>query len=506
MNRWAGATRASVAVVLGLGAVAVLGIAGRTAPVSARLVGGNTPVDSARAADPLDTRASNSPTVVQNPKDRSQVVVVNRVDAPQLSCSLHVSGDGGSTWRDAPIPAAPGPATRTVGCFAPDAAFDAGGTLYVSYTSGGTAPDAVWVAASHDGGRTFGAPVAAGGPLAFQVRIAAGAGPAGPVFLTWLQAAGTSPWGLLGTTNPIVLSRSDDGGATWSAPRPISAPARSLVVAPTPVAAADGSLVVAYLDVGDDRLDYTGAHAGRGGDPYPGPWWLVVARSTDGAETWQEAVVDTLVPDHRFLQLFPPTPALAVHGSRAYVAFDDARSGDADVWLWMSDDGGARWGAPRRVNDTQQGDQYLPALAAAPDGRLDVVYYDRRGDPNGSMNEVSLQVSANHGRTFGSRIGLSDRAFDSRIGPGAERGMAELGSRLGVISLDGAVLGIWADTRDGNPATARQDLAVAVVAVSGGEPLGRGPLRAAGVALGAGGLAALGWAVGGRRDPDREPR
>ena len=58
---------------------------------------------------------------------------------------------------------------------------------------------------------------------------------------------------------------------------------------------------------------------------------------------------------------------------------------------------------PTRVNDTKRRDgtaQYLPKLAVAPDGRLDVLYYDRRADPENLRNQVSLQSSFDHGESF----------------------------------------------------------------------------------------------------------
>lgn len=511
-------SRRGLAVAAVFGAVALVGAAGwagagaggGTGP--AIVVGGNRPIDLGRAADSLDATAANSPKVVVNPRDPTDLVLVSRIDAPRFSCGMHVSYDGGSTWRQTPIPVPPG--TPAVACFGPDAAFGADGSLAVSFTSAGsvpgqgTAPDGVWVATSHDGGRSLGAPVRAGGALAFQVRMAADPSAPGRVYLCWLQATDTTPWGLVGTGNPIMSSRSDDGGVTWSGPVRVSAATRSLVIAPAPAVTADGGLVVVYLDVGDDRLDYGGAHAGKGGDPYPGPWWLVAARSADGGSTWQEAVVDRLTPAARFLQLFPPTPSVAVAGRRVYVAFADRRLGDADVWVWASADAGTRWSPGRRVNDARPGDQYLPAVSVAADGRVDVVYYDRRSDPGGTMNEVSLQSSRDHARRFGPRTLLSDAAFDSAIGFGAERGMPELGSRLAVVAGRIGSLAVWADTRSGTQASPHQDLASAVARIRA-DPGSDRPLHDASVTLAAmaaalGPLGVLG--LRRRRRPGRHDR
>ena len=134
--------------------------------------------------------------------------------------------------------------------------------------------------------------------------------------------------------------------------------------------------------------------------------------------------------------------------------------------LWTSADRGARWEGPARVNDTPERDrtsQYLPKLAVAGNARLDVVYYDRRADRRNVMNEVSLQSSFDGGQSFGRRVRLSDSRFDSRIGFGNERGMPDLGSRLGLLSTDRRAMAVWTDTRAGTEGSLKQDLSRAVL-------------------------------------------
>jgi hypothetical protein len=77
-----------------------------------------------------------------------------------------------------------------------------------------------------------------------------------------------------------------------------------------------------------------------------------------------------------------------------------------------------------------------------------------------------LQSSTDGARSFSSRVRLTDRSFDSRIGFGAERGMPDLGSRLGLLSDRRRALALWTDTRAGTQASNKQDLARAVVVMS----------------------------------------
>ena len=455
-------------ILVGVGAVILAGSFDEDPTV--RLVGRDAPVNvSARSPD--DLSAHNSPTLVRNPARPANLAVSSRIDTPFFSCGLHVSADAGATWTQTPIPAPKGEEPK---CFAPDVAFSADGTLYLSFVTlagSGNVPHALWLSKSTDGGRTLSTPTKVAGELTFQVRLAPDPVNAKRVFLTWLQADEVGVLRISGTNSPIVASRSDDAGATWSTPAPVSGSARERVVTPAPVVGRDGSLYVLYQDLGDDRLNYDGVHRGRGGPAYDGRYSLVMARSRDGLSGWRESVVDAEIsPIGRFLVFLPPAPSVAIDDDgRLYAAFQDDRLGDPDVSLWTLEPGASTWEGPQRVNDTRRRDgtaQYLPKIAVAPDGRLDVLYYDRRADPKNVMNQVSLQSSFDHGETFTPALRLASQAFDSTIGFGRKEGLPDLGSRLALVSSDRAALGVWTDTRAGTPETQKQDLAQAVISFS----------------------------------------
>jgi len=467
-------------VLLGLGAILISTAFSSDLPAPKKLAG-NLPVNPG-APDVTDISAHNSPTLVRNPEDPANLAVANRIDTPRFSCALHVSFDGGGHWAQVPIPTPPGERL----CYAPDVTFGADGTLYYSFVTlrgRANAPNAAWLASSKDGGQTLSEPqrIQPLGPLSFQVRLVADPKVPNRLYLTWLKASGVALYKFTQTGNPIQFTRSDDGGQTWRAPVRVSSGVRERVVAPSSTVGPKGELYVAYLDLGQDMLDYEGAHEGRGGPPYPGPWKLVVARSLDGGATWQESTVEErLVPSERFIVFTPPFPSVAVGPSgRVYAGFYDRRRGDADVLLWSLARGADSWKGPTRVNDTPAPDrtaQYLPKLSVAPGGRLDVAYYDRRADSDNLLNEVSLQSSFDGGDSFTNRVRLSDRPFSSRIGYGSERAMPDLGSRLGLVSTDERAMAVWSDTRAGNPESNKQDLARGVVAFTD-PPTLAGPVK-----------------------------
>jgi hypothetical protein len=478
-------------------------------------LGGNLPVD-AGATNRADFTAHNSPTLVRNPRRPDNLAVSNRIDAPRFSCALNVSHDAGATWSQTGIPAPRGEEHK---CFAPDVAFDSAGTLFLTYVTlrgRGNVPSAVWLVRSQDGGRTLSRPQRLLGPLSFQVRLTAHPEQPGRLYLTWLRASGVGLFQFSETGNPVSFKTSDDGGRTWSRQVRVSDAGRARVVAPSTAVGPGRTLYVLYLDLGDDRLDYEGGHRGRGGAPYGGTWQLVLARSTDDGATWsQSPVPDRVVPTERFISFIPPYPSLAVDraSGQVFAAFEDGRLGDPDVRLWTLPAGGSAWRTSVRVNDTPPRDgtaQYRPALSVAPGGRLDIAYYDRRGDPRDVMNGVSLQSSSDGAKRFGPRVALSTRAFDSRIGFGSDRGLPDLGSRIGLLSDARRALAVWADTRAGTQASGKQDIAAAMVVFSTRERAiaGRTPLRIGGILAILAGLALLASALlgrGGRGRPGPPP-
>ncbi|MGI8426885.1 MAG: hypothetical protein ACR2FO_06600 [Actinomycetota bacterium] len=482
---------------------------------SATPVGDNVPINEG-ALLKTDINAHNSPAAVRNPVKPGNLVVVNRIDTPRFSCGMHISTDGGGKWKDQEIPFPVGEEDPPR-CFAPDAAFSSDGTLYVSFVTligPGNRPNALWLVSSTDGGTTLSTParvLPSAPPFLFQSELTADPKIANRLYLSYLKADDTSNLAFPNTGNPIEFLRSDDGGATWIGPISVSPPSRQRVITPSTVVGPGGEVYMLYLDLGEDKLDYNGGHEGQGGLPYDGKWSLVLARSKDGGENWQESVVDDqIVPIERFIIFFPSAPSLAVDQTtgRIYVAFHDGRLGSADVLLWTSTNGGKSFSKGQSLNDNPVKDgtaQYLPKIAVAPNGRVDVVYYDRQADPKNIKNEVSLQSSVNGDTPFGPRIRLTDpgKSFSSEIGFGSERKMPDLGSRLGLVSTDTSTLAVWTDTRGGTEASNKQDLGRAVVAFSKESPA-RDPLRIGGPILIIVGLVILMmWAAGGRRKADR---
>lgn len=460
--------------------------------------------------------ASNFPELVADPVEPKLVVMANRLDAPDFSCALQVSGNGGGGWIGAnPVPHLPAGVQK---CYGPEVAFDGVGRLYylfVGLSGAGNQPVGAFLTTSVDGGRTFDTPRRILGPLNFAVRMAIDPtmGPRGRIHLVWIHAGSVPGFGFAPVPNPILTAYSDNSGVTFSAPVQVSDPARPRVVAPALALGPDHGVDVAYYDLGRDAVDYEGL----AGPVWSDTWSLVLARSTDGGRRFAsgEVVDSAIVPPGRVMLVFTmPPPALAAQGNQLCAAWSDARFGDSDALARCSQDAGHSFGKAVRLNDDPVGNgasQYLPQLSVASTGRVDAIFFDRRRDPTNVAADVSYTYSLDGGRTFAHDLRLTDVASSSRIGqqyagPSAQ-GQYEFGSRLGLWSGPTGALAAWPDTRNSLPDTTSQDIFTARVHV----PRATRALWAlvVGIVLalaGAVSLAWLGWRRLGGRGPSTSRR
>ena len=447
--------------------------------------------------------AHNSPAVAVAPGPApAAIAVADRIDTPRFSCAAWVSTTGGATWRQLSIPLP----VDAPNCHQPDVAYVAPDRLLVLYTATGgpfNQPVGVWLQ-RFDGETPAGAAVPVAPADAFPARMAVDGS---RVWVTGIQAEGAAekPLGFGTTPAPVRLARSNDGGATFSAPVTVSEGRR--VVQPSPVVLGGDRVVVGALDLAEDFADYEGRHGGQGGPPHEGRWRLLAWTSTDAGSSFGPpvTVAGDLVPPTRLIVNLAPAPSFAADPSRdgrLYAAWDAGQGDGREVFLARSDDAGATWSAPTSVAPAPRG-QFLPAVGVSPAGRVDLVFYDRRADPDDVRAQVTMASSDDGGRTFRTET-VSSAPFDTRIGFGSLQGIPLLGSRLAVLSESDRALAFWADTGRGTIDTNVQDLTVVIVDV---EESGR--RRPVLLALGAlllglgGGLALLARLRPGDRRPQQ---
>jgi len=304
-------------------------------------------------------------------------------------------------------------------------AFDKLGTS--NYWAHGATRNGIFVRRSLDGGKTWEGehipvaeqPTAPGIPFEDKPYIVADNTKsrfAGNLYVGWTR------WRL--TDSQMVLSRSTDDGKTWSAPIEIDAhpglprddngAAEGFDGAVAP----DGTLYAIWSQ--DDDIMFTS--------------------SRDGGKSFSRArgaihtapimfAVDTLERANGFPQI-----AVAPGGKRLYIAWSDYRNGDIDIFLATSDDRGRHWSAPVRVNNDavhNGAEQFFQWLAVDPaDGSVNVVFYDRRGDPENKKQIVVLARSSDEGRTFSNYAWTDDPFEASGVFFGDYSGLAAYGGRV----------------------------------------------------------------------------
>ncbi|GAB4372184.1 MAG: hypothetical protein Kow0042_15370 [Calditrichia bacterium] len=111
-------------------------------------------------------------------------------------------------------------------------------------------------------------------------------------------------------------------------------------------------------------------------------------------------------------------PSMAVDTSggiwngHIYVVWADSMYGDPDILMIKSTDGGETWQEIIRVNDDPIGngiDQWFPWIDVNPYGVINVVYYDSRNDPANMMTDVWVAQSSDGGETL-TNFRISDTA------------------------------------------------------------------------------------------------
>jgi hypothetical protein len=248
---------------------------------------------------------------------------------------------------------------------------------------------------------------------------------------------GWTRWTL--TNSQILLSRSIDDGKTWSKPieiddhpglpRDDNGAAEGFAGAVAP----DGSLYAVWSQ--DNNIMFTS--------------------SRDGGKTFSRArpilhtaptmfAIETLDRANGFPQI-----AIDPKSKRLYIAWSDYRNGDLDIFCSSSVDGGRAWTPAMRVNndDIHNGaEQFFQWLAVDPtDGSVNLLFYDRRGDPRNRKQIVVLARSSDGGHSFANYAWTED-AF--------EAGDVFFGDYTAIAAFGGRVYGAWTEKPNPSPDSA----------------------------------------------------
>lgn len=498
-------TQRRLAVLL-TGAVAGAVLSG---PAHAAEPTGLTEPVRATQADLSPTRMYSSPDLAIDPENPLRVVA-GFADLQTRRCGLMRSSDGGASWTmpDASpqTPDYPFCSQSQGGVIQAPVAFGGGGMLYMAL--GGWSPEeasrtggAVMVARSADLGESWQTSVvrtARGktGDEAENVRPIQGiavesrGGDDDVVYLTFsMTRPGLKEPDALPPAPMVAVSR--DGGRTFDQGVDLAQGAfesaelrqQALDAAPPapggggggapptpPPAGTKGATPNSAANFGG-RGGRNGTVVGVDGEGTAYVLWgagsvnvvpgtaqaLFLSTSTDSGRSWTTAQATPFSADS-------PTGGPAFAGQQMAVADDGTLhivyglnprpklAAYGEVFHRVSRDKGKTWSDLLALSDDAPADlkaQFFPNISIAPNGRLDVVWWDTRDDPGIRSNDVYYTYSEDDGASWSENRRITDQSVDRRFGV---YGLGfDIAAPPGVASTDAYAIFGWDDTRNSGP-------------------------------------------------------
>ena len=192
-----------------------------------------------------------------------------------------------------------------------------------------------------------------------------------------------------------------------------------------------------------------------------------LARSTDGGRTFTVKEI-TPIPDTLYYPELAWTPEGGPEGSLHLVYEKEGVPGARwvdDIFYRRSIDGGTTWTQPVTLNDDGQPEkligQFHPDIVVAPNGRIDVAWWDFRNDNGNFANDIYLTSSSDNGTTWSPNVRVTDRSIPRRVG--IWYGNADIRQAPGMAATDDFTVVAWDDTRNTEGTNESQDIYSGVV-------------------------------------------
>jgi hypothetical protein len=214
---------------------------------------------------------------------------------------------------------------------------------------------------------------------------------------------------------------------------------------------------------------------------------LLFSKSTDNGRTWEGRAIDDSTAICRGC-ITTPDAAVDPKTGAVYVVFEHSDAGpptpgeDRNIFFMASSDGGRTFSERVQLNDDVDParkpnyTQLLPAVNVAPNGRVDVAWYDHRTDalfnPDGrGFSDRSGEIcwdafytfSTDGGSTWApDNVRVSDRSMNRDEGH-TMNPRYDARAPMGLASTESAAYITWPDSRAGHPVMPVNDVYFAAV-------------------------------------------
>jgi len=414
--------------ILIAGAAVGIYFAFRSPPIhDVRPLGGRN-VDVSRSSD-----AQYEVSLAADPSNARVLLAASMDDAEDVR--VYESSDGGIAWRSAPAP----PFERgACGLSHPAVAIGPGDLQVLAslVTTSCQSPDPLLQVATRRGptGRWLVRDLAPPRGYAYDKRPAVAVDDRGWIYVVWPRLLGE-----FSSRQVLLLSRSDNGGRTWSQPARVRQ--YSGVYSIDLATVRNGELYLAVADGKGRSIDLL--HSSDGGASWPGR-----RRLARLAEPYAIGCVGAV-----FLRAQPqyctgPAPSVAVAGSKVDVVYSEPEANGTQAVFVVTADRALRSAEqPRRIGpaDEHPADQFLPVAAYDRSTRdLWACYYDTSGDPTRKRAWFTCTVSRDNGHRWAPPVhAASNRSDETQIA--ADR--VGYGETAGLVASTGVAHPMWTDSR-----------------------------------------------------------
>lgn len=252
-----------------------------------------------------------------------------------------------------------------------------------------------------------------------------------------------------------MFSKTTDGGKTWSTPARISPQNNNMFTIGNQIAVLpDGTLVdVFHYGKGSGRDQPNASLTGVSRSTDGGQTWSMPIQISNNPVA-NDVDPDTGFPLRTGADIGGGLPDIAVdpHSGALYVVWEDSRFSGThnDIVLSKSTDGGQTWSAPKKINQTPSPvEAFTPMVDVLPNGTVAVTYYDiRNNTPSPGLDTDYFVVISHDGGATWQESKITPASFDDTTAP-ISRGYF-LGDYQGLANNGTAFKSVFVQTNSGN--------------------------------------------------------